>query len=302
MPPKITSCSFGFHNPPLPHSFHLPFSAAARYASMMPLGSVIIKVESTTKADSMWYFPLLKPWDWRSGSTAGSGDHLSVRSDLSDLGAAILWAKTHDRECESIVENAHSLYERLIAKDGQLDYLELLTLEISSRFTPRKNDGFVQPESLGDDDMATHAAVKNGSSPAVLAPRLAEPPGPDGDWFGENNADYCATGLGPLTRAAAPFRRELATIDCACPGCTARRASTEALKAAGARDAAAAEAARAQAAENLRAAYERRTAAAAAVAPKAAPSVMFKDIAKARAAAERAAAAAAARRGSTNQG
>jgi hypothetical protein len=268
----------------------------------MPLGSVIIKVESTTKADSMWYFPLLKPWDWRSGSSAGSGDHLSVKSDLSDLGAAILWAKTHDKECESIVANAQSLYERLIARDGQLDYLELITLEIASRFTPRKNDRVARAEPFGNDDMATHAAATTGSSAAALAPRLAEPPSSDGDWFGDNNADYCATGLGPLTRAAAPFCQELATIDCACPGCTSRRASTEALKAAGASRAAAAEAARAQAAENLRAAYERRTAAAAAAAPKAVPTVVFKDIAKARAAAERAAAAAAARRSSANQG
>ena len=37
--------------------------AAMRYASMMPLGAVILKVESECTADLIWYFPLLKPFD-----------------------------------------------------------------------------------------------------------------------------------------------------------------------------------------------------------------------------------------------
>jgi len=36
--------------------------AAARYASLMAFGSVIIKVESLTQAADMWYFPLLTPF------------------------------------------------------------------------------------------------------------------------------------------------------------------------------------------------------------------------------------------------
>jgi len=98
--------------------------AACRYAFMMRLGSVILKVESRGVADRMWYFPLLRPW----------ADHVPVAPDLSDLEAKIRWCRDHDAECRAIAANAAALYARFVAKKGLLDYLEVLTHEIAGRF------------------------------------------------------------------------------------------------------------------------------------------------------------------------
>ena len=110
-----------------------------RYASMMPLGAVILKVDSATKADSMWYFPLLRAFDphapRRAGDVAaglGGGDHIRVKADLSDLREVIAWCRAHDAECERIAANSRALYERLIAREGQLDYLQLLACGVRS--------------------------------------------------------------------------------------------------------------------------------------------------------------------------
>lgn len=131
--------------------------AAMRYASMMCLGAVIMKargrrppphcptpapsppithqltlppcclpqVDSVTKADSMWFFPLLRPYDWRSASPDPSGDHVRVAADLSDLFELIAWAKAHDAECERIAANAGALYTSVVAQEGQLDYMQV---------------------------------------------------------------------------------------------------------------------------------------------------------------------------------
>jgi hypothetical protein len=254
---------------------------------MMPLGSVIIKIESTTKADTMWYFPLLEPYDWRTSSgIGGSGDHISVRSDLSDLGDAILWAKAHDKECETIVTNAKTLYNKFIAQDGQLDYLQVLCWEVASRFTCRSSPSL----------KLTSGTTSSSSSPAILAPSLAVSPGYNGDWFSESNADYCAAGLGPLTMATAPFVRDLACVSCGCPSCELKKTNIETLRAAGEKEKASAASDAASAAEILRLAVEKRNAVISAAARTPAPVVAFKDLTKARAAAERAAAAAAARK------
>jgi len=37
--------------------------AACRYGFMMRLGSVILKVAPRQVADTMWYFPILKPYE-----------------------------------------------------------------------------------------------------------------------------------------------------------------------------------------------------------------------------------------------
>jgi len=109
--------------------------AAMRYASMMPLGAVIIKVASRTKADSMWFFPLLRPYDIHAAHPDPRGDHVPVRADLSDLGEVIQWLKTHDAEARAIVANSTALYGKLVGLEGQLDYLQLVCWEIARRFT-----------------------------------------------------------------------------------------------------------------------------------------------------------------------
>jgi hypothetical protein len=98
--------------------------AACRYAFMMSLGSVILRVQSTCVADQMWYFPLL-----RNGY-----DHLSIDADFGNLREVLDWCHTHDEECQRIAANARRLYEQYISRDGILDYLQSVTVEVAKRW------------------------------------------------------------------------------------------------------------------------------------------------------------------------
>lgn len=108
--------------------------AACRYGFMMRLGSVILKVESQQVADTMWYFPLLKPFV----------DHVPVRADLCDLEEKIRWCREHDNECKIIASNAMEFYEKYVAKDGLLDYVQMVCKNISKRFV-KPPDWFESP-------------------------------------------------------------------------------------------------------------------------------------------------------------
>jgi hypothetical protein len=98
--------------------------AACRYGFMMRLGSVILKVESRQVADTMWYFPLLKPYI----------DHVPVKDDLSDLEEKIRWCREHDEECRKIAANAKEFYDKYVARDALLDYVEMACKTIAKRF------------------------------------------------------------------------------------------------------------------------------------------------------------------------
>jgi hypothetical protein len=223
-----------------------------RYASMMPLGAVILKVASVTKADSMWFFPLLRPYDFRAAAPDHSGDHIVVAADLSDLAEVIAWCKTHDAECERVAANCRALYDRVVSLEGQLDYLQLMTHEIAARFTPAAAKAAAAAAALGGGEAVA-------PPPASLAPWLAAPPtvggggGSDGtaaaataDWFGASNTAYCRAAIGP-TRPGPPAPRSslhglsatdngynyeaedggvgLETADCPCPQCADKRAA-----------------------------------------------------------------------------
>jgi hypothetical protein len=103
--------------------------AACRYGFMMSLGSVILKVESKCVADSMWYFPLLKPYY----------DHIPIHADYSNLQEVLEWCHSHDKECQEIAANAQRVYQQYISKEGILDYLQCLAVEINSRWVSNKN-------------------------------------------------------------------------------------------------------------------------------------------------------------------
>jgi hypothetical protein len=226
--------------------------AAMRYASMMPLGAVILKVDSVTKADSMWYFPLLMPYDIRSPAPNPAGDHIRVAADLSDLAEVIAWCKQHDAECARIAASSKALYERLVAREGQLDYMQLLVHEVAARFRSAPHAAAeavsaarAEAAAKGLDETGT--ALLAGCSPATTAPALATPPFGGGGagagagagaaavdvWFGFDNPEYAATRIGP-SAAAPPILPDLATAACACPACAKKRAAAEQLAVSGA--------------------------------------------------------------------
>jgi hypothetical protein len=97
--------------------------AACRYGFMMLLGSVILKVDSLCVADQMWYFPMLVPYE----------DHVPVKSDLSDLAEQIEWCRSNDDKCRQIAANARRLYEQVLCRDGILDYMQAIFMEIAKK-------------------------------------------------------------------------------------------------------------------------------------------------------------------------
>mmetsp|Transcript_24651 Transcript_24651/g.41985 ORF Transcript_24651/g.41985 Transcript_24651/m.41985 type:complete len:682 (+) Transcript_24651:158-2203(+) len=98
--------------------------AACRYGFMMRLGSVILKVAPRQVADTMWYFPLLQPYV----------DHVPVKADLSDLEEKIRWCRQNDAKCKEIGENAKVFYEKYVARNALLDYVEMVCKQISKRY------------------------------------------------------------------------------------------------------------------------------------------------------------------------
>jgi uncharacterized Zn finger protein (UPF0148 family) len=180
--------------------------AAMRYASMMPLGAVILKVSSSTKAESMWYFPLLQPYDFRSATPNLLGDHISVKSDLSDLKEVIQWCRTHDSECEKIATNSKNLFRRLIAREGQLDYMQLLCYSISQRFQSSLQHNISHIEFT------------------LEKPNLAVPPFRSKiDWFSADCLEYADTLISSSSTAGPPVMKKYATRDCLCPSCGKKR-------------------------------------------------------------------------------
>lgn len=98
--------------------------AACRYGFMMRLGCVILKVESIQVADRMWYFPMLKPYV----------DHVPVRADLGDLQEKIVWCRENDDKCKEIAECAKQFYEKYVAKEALLDYLQMTCRQMAVRY------------------------------------------------------------------------------------------------------------------------------------------------------------------------
>jgi hypothetical protein len=98
--------------------------AACRYGFMMRLGSVILKVAPRQVADTMWYFPLLKPYV----------DHVPVKADLSDLEEKIRWCRQNDKKCREIGDNAKKFYEKYVARNALIDYVEMVCKQVAKRF------------------------------------------------------------------------------------------------------------------------------------------------------------------------
>lgn len=95
-----------------------------------------MQVESRTKADQMWYFPMLVPYNPLEEFPDPAGDHIPVRADLADLGRIIEWCKTHDAECKQIAANAEKMFHRFMSRDGILDYVQYLCHGVAKRFHP----------------------------------------------------------------------------------------------------------------------------------------------------------------------
>ena len=132
-------------------------SAANRYAFLMRLGCVVLKVESlpSVAGHDMWFYPVLRGFDvtdanatvrgWSGDDTFGKvtegttrqilecHDHISIRPDLSNLREVLLWCNQNDKACQLLAENARRKHAWFLGQEGILDYLELALTSVGKR-------------------------------------------------------------------------------------------------------------------------------------------------------------------------
>lgn len=123
------------------------------------LGSVILKVKPRQVADRMWYFPLLQEWV----------DHVPVEADLSDLEEKIRWCRENDDKCREIAANCLKFYEKYVARNALLDYVEMVTKHIAKRqIEPPKwwsaPTPATEPPKLNKPDTKCYEDHKTGQS------------------------------------------------------------------------------------------------------------------------------------------
>lgn len=106
--------------------------AANRYAFLMKLGVVILRVASVCEASELWFFPLLSAHDIAAGQEV-VGDHILIKPDLSDLIEKVEWCKANDAAARRIAENSKRKYATWLNPDAVMDYWELLLREIAKR-------------------------------------------------------------------------------------------------------------------------------------------------------------------------
>jgi hypothetical protein len=88
-------------------------AAAARYIFLMRMKVLILKVESMRpETGELWFFKMLQD----------KVDHVSVKSDMSDLLEKIQWCIDHDEEAKQIAKNAYKKYRTLLNKTNVLNY------------------------------------------------------------------------------------------------------------------------------------------------------------------------------------
>jgi hypothetical protein len=95
-------------------------SAAYRFGLELSTGSVILKVESKY---IIWFQKYLKPFY----------HYIPIKKDLSDLEEKIDWCNSHEKECEKIALNAKEFYLRYLTKEGILDYIQYLLVQLSQK-------------------------------------------------------------------------------------------------------------------------------------------------------------------------
>ena len=93
--------------------------SAFRLSLELSMGSVILMVNSKWK---IWYSDMLIPYT----------HYVPVREDLSDLIEQIKWCRENDDKCEQIAKNAKKFFVTFLQKDGVLDYMQKVLINLKS--------------------------------------------------------------------------------------------------------------------------------------------------------------------------
>lgn len=92
--------------------------AAYRLSYELSFGSVVLMVESEWK---MWFQRLIHPYI----------HYVPVKADMSDLFSVIEWCEANPDECQTIADNARSVYDRYLGTTGILDFLQKTLIQLS---------------------------------------------------------------------------------------------------------------------------------------------------------------------------
>jgi len=91
--------------------------SAFRLSLELKMGSCILLADSKYK---MWYRNCLRPYV----------HYVPVNADLSNLIEQIRWCRANDEKCQKIAENAKRFHDKYLLKDGALDYLQKLLVDL----------------------------------------------------------------------------------------------------------------------------------------------------------------------------
>ena len=94
--------------------------SAFRLSLEMSMGCCILLADSKYR---LWFRNLMKPMV----------EYVPVKSDLSDLIEQIKWCRDNDKACKKIAENAKKFYIKYLQKDGILDYLQKLIIDLKNK-------------------------------------------------------------------------------------------------------------------------------------------------------------------------
>jgi hypothetical protein len=94
--------------------------SAFRLSLELNTGSCILLVKSKYE---MWFHNMLEP----------NIHYIPVKEDLSDLIDTIKWCRANDEKCSTIASNARIFYQKYLQKDGILDYLQQLIINIKKQ-------------------------------------------------------------------------------------------------------------------------------------------------------------------------
>lgn len=94
--------------------------SAFRLSFEMSMGCCILLSESKYR---LWFRHMLKPMV----------HYIPVKDDLSDLVEKIRWCRKNDNVCKNIAKNSRLFYIEFLQKDGVLDYLQKLLVDLKKQ-------------------------------------------------------------------------------------------------------------------------------------------------------------------------
>jgi hypothetical protein len=93
--------------------------SAFRLSLELSMGSVILMVDSPWK---VWFSDMLKPYE----------HFVPVNSSMDNLVDQIKWCRENDEQCKQIAENAFKFYNLYLGKQGILDYMQKLFVNLKN--------------------------------------------------------------------------------------------------------------------------------------------------------------------------